>query len=176
VRALHVYTCVACSVGSAHWVHFATARQLAHHRERCSWQDACSVVGVVVMIGSQLHNGMQQWGGMARPASAGHKCTARTGMGVEPTCAREYNHPSSVGVAPTCRVQRRRKENSHELDRLLIPAKSKGVWCVPQRVPWERHRDKIQIRDLGHDFVVDFGAHFHTTTITTMLDKQTAKE
>lgn len=62
MRALHVYTCVACSVGSAHWVHFATARQLAHHREHCSWQDACSVVGVVVMIGSQLHNGMQQWG------------------------------------------------------------------------------------------------------------------
>jgi len=65
-----------------------------------------------------------------------------------------------------------------ELDRLLIPAKKEQGGLV--RAPTSAAGDKIQIRDLGHDFVVDFGAHFHTTTTTTtttkMLDKQTAKE
>jgi hypothetical protein len=69
-RELQEHTCERCTCthawlalsGSARSVHFATARQLAHHREHCSWQDTCSVVGVVAMIGSQLHNGVQQWG------------------------------------------------------------------------------------------------------------------
>jgi hypothetical protein len=159
VRALHVYTCVACSV------RLSSLGALRHCSATCTPSGALLMARHVLRGGSGGHDRKptSQWsatvGGQAGRllllAASAQALTATTGMGVEPTCAREYTHPSSVGVAPTCRVQRRRKENSHPSSIACSSLqRARGSAGTPLL------RGKIQIRDLGHDFVVDFGAHF----------------